>query len=235
LPAGAIAVPFYVRINTSPEADPIRVNPAQISSASDKVEEAGDQFNFVLDGSLREFVIYDSNGNVLGSSFGSDATVVLPFTDADGDGYVDGVTPPVRVADLKLCRLDETNGVWIVYPDSIVNNSDNTVSASVWSLSTFGVMARASTAVDDVYVFPSPFKAAEGHTTMTFANLPSTCTIKIYTMTGRVIGAIEETNGDRQATWDVKDSGGASVVSGLYLYVVESSTAKKTGKFAIIR
>ncbi len=224
-----------MRINTSPEVNPIRVSPAQISAASSKVATEGNQFKFVLPGSLREFVLYDSAGNLLGSGFGKDATVVLPFTDSDGNGYVDGVSPLIGVADLKLCRLDETNGVWIVYPDATVNNSSNTVSAPVRSLSTFGVMALASTTVDNVYVFPNPFKEASGHTIMTFANLPSTCTIKIYTIAGRLIGVIQESNGDRQATWNVADSGGGPIVSGLYLYVVDNGVTKKIGRFAIIK
>ncbi|MBU0502618.1 MAG: Ig-like domain-containing protein, partial [Candidatus Margulisbacteria bacterium] len=235
IPSGAIEVAFYVRVNISPEVDPIFVSPDDISAATAKVAADGDDFSFVLDGSIREFAVLDEAGQIIHPAFKTEATIVLPYTDNNNDGYVDGVSPPVRGADLRICRLDEDNGLWVLYPDSTVDTVAKTVSAKVKSLSTFGVMAQAASTLSDVYTYPSPFKAAEGHTTITFANLASTCTIKIFTITGRLVRTLSETNGDRQHIWDVTNSGGEAVVSGLYIYLVESADDKKTGKLVIIR
>lgn len=234
-PAGAIDVPFYVRINTSPEADPIEVDPAAISAANVKVENEGNQFKSVIDGTFREFLVFDNSGEYISGPFNSAATIVLPYVDSNNDGYVDGLTPPVRVEDLRICRLDEDNCLWIIYPDSTVDTSDRSVSAGVNSLSTFALMAQASTSVADVYSFPNPFRPAAGHTTITFANLPATCTIKVFTLTGQLVRTILENDGDRQSTWDVTNETGESLVSGLYLYVVKSDGNTRVGKLVIIK
>ncbi|NIM02600.1 DNRLRE domain-containing protein [bacterium] len=84
-----------------------------------------------------------------------------------------------------------------------------------------------------IKVYPNPFKPSEGHTEITFTNLPSGASVKIFHIEGRIIETLEEAAGE--AKWNVKDSGGDKISSGLYLYRVESSKGNKTGKVVIIR
>ena len=84
-----------------------------------------------------------------------------------------------------------------------------------------------------VKVYPNPFKPSEGHTEVTFINLPSGASVKIFHLEGRIIATLKEEGGE--AKWKVKDSEGNKVSSGLYLYRIESDKKRQTGKLVIIR
>jgi len=87
--------------------------------------------------------------------------------------------------------------------------------------------------VPSTEVFPNPFRLAEGHTEISFPNLPSGTSVKIFSIDGAVIRTVEEEHG--VAKWDVKDSEGNKVSSGLYLYCIDTKKGRKTGKLVIIR
>jgi len=84
-----------------------------------------------------------------------------------------------------------------------------------------------------VKVYPNPFKPSEGHTEITFTNLPSGASVKIFHIEGRIMATLEEEAGE--AKWNVKDSEGNKVSSGFYLYRIESAKGNQTGKVVIIR
>ena len=88
----------------------------------------------------------------------------------------------------------------------------------------------AATDLENLRVFPNPFKPYIGHTCVNFEGLTSSATIRIYDIKGRLVEEIAETNGDGLATWAAK------AASGVYIYsVTNPQGAKKTGKIAIIR
>ncbi len=234
-PAGALSTAFYVKVSSSPEVDPIIVDPTKIAAATTKVAAEGNKFKFLLAGSAKEFVAYDGSGARITGGFNSPATLTLGYTDVGGDGVVDGTDPPIRATALRVCRLDETNSLWVVYPDSTVDTSAKTVSIPVSSLSVYGLMARAAESVVDAYAYPNPFKPSDGHTNITFTNLASVCTIKIFTTSGSLVRTIRETDGDSQSVWDVTNDAGERLLSGLYIYIIRSSDDSKTGKLVIIR
>ncbi|MCP4583364.1 MAG: hypothetical protein GY839_17285 [candidate division Zixibacteria bacterium] len=73
-----------------------------------------------------------------------------------------------------------------------------------------------------------------------FVNLPPDATIRVYTLTGDLITTLEnitDDNGDQTtAGWDLITDNMQTIVSGLYLYVVEASGEDDfVGKFAVIR
>jgi hypothetical protein len=84
-----------------------------------------------------------------------------------------------------------------------------------------------------IKVYPNPFRPSEGHTEITFTNLPSGASVKIFHIEGRMMATLKETAGE--AKWDVENNEGDKISSGLYLYRVESSKGNKTGKVVIIR
>lgn len=85
-----------------------------------------------------------------------------------------------------------------------------------------------------VYTYPNPFRIGEGNGIM-FANLTSEATITIYTIEGRFIRRIRETDGNGGVEWDVRDEDGIDVCSGVYLYYVEGEGDRCVGKLVIIR
>ena len=86
------------------------------------------------------------------------------------------------------------------------------------------------------YAFPVPFRPSQGDTSVTFRELPSAGTIKIYTVTGELVRKIDFTDPTSgEVDWDVTNSGGEPVGSDVYVYVVQSGDNKKVGKLVVIR
>ena len=107
--------------------------------------------------------------------------------------------------------------------------------------------------MSDIRVYPNPFiqhsqlrGEGEGNR-IEFVNVPSICTIRIYTLAGEHIRTIEHTDGDGDEPWGSRALGDYQVnkylqfvAPGTYLFHVESHVAghegeEKIGKFVIIK
>jgi hypothetical protein len=100
----------------------------------------------------------------------------------------------------------------------------------------------------DIIVVPNPYEAGkvpwdqEGGEHVEFRNLPSTATIKIYTIAGEKVRTIEHGAGqfgestDTRA-WDLKNDRGEKVTSGVYIYHVTTSLNGETttGYLCVVR
>ncbi|MFC2076034.1 T9SS type A sorting domain-containing protein [candidate division KSB1 bacterium] len=94
--------------------------------------------------------------------------------------------------------------------------------------------------LSEVIVAPNPYKGtssfeARYESRIRFLNLPPTCKISIYTMAGDLVEEIEHVSGSDSELWDLISRNNQSVVSGLYIYVVETEADKHIGKFVIMR
>ncbi len=98
----------------------------------------------------------------------------------------------------------------------------------------------------DITVVPNPFVIESGLTRpgdediIQFVNIPSPCTIRIYTVRGDLVKTIEHTQSLGIATWNQVSNWGQYVESGVYIYHVVSKAPgskgqTKIGKFSIIR
>ncbi len=102
--------------------------------------------------------------------------------------------------------------------------------------------ATGKSDLSKVQVVPNPYKGtalfeARYQNRISFVNLPPRCKISIFSLTGDLIDTIWKNDGQAgDAGWDLISRNNQSVVSGLYLYVVETPKGdKKIGKFLIIR
>lgn len=96
------------------------------------------------------------------------------------------------------------------------------------------------TNLDHVKVVPNPYRGtnlfeARYESIIRFINLPPACKITILTLAGDIVQTLDHTNGTDTEVWDLLSKNVQSVVSGLYLYVVETESDKKLGKFVIAR
>jgi hypothetical protein len=87
------------------------------------------------------------------------------------------------------------------------------------------------------YAYPVPFverqHASQG---ITFKNLPASGTIKVLTVVGEEVLKMDIPTGAGTATWiPVNNSSGKQVATGVYFYIIESSSDKTIGKLVIIR
>lgn len=100
-----------------------------------------------------------------------------------------------------------------------------------------------------VWVVPNPFRghadwdlpAVHGDRLtrhLDFMGLPrAPCTIRIWTVAGDHVATIQHdgSGGSGEASWDLVSRNGEEVASGIYLFTVDSSLGKSTGRFVVIR
>jgi hypothetical protein len=234
-PSGALSGSFSVQFSTDPQSSPIAVDPAKISAADAKIASLGEPLFHPVAGTYREFAAYDITGEAITNNFLKKVTIYLPYTDNNDDGIVDGTIPPVSIHNLVIYWLDESSSTWLKAPGSVLVSNQKCLTAPVTHFSTYVIMSTPVLGVSRSHPYPNPFVPSEGHTTVTFTNLPSSCTIKIFTVSGELVKTIQENSGSGQNIWDVENDSNESLRSGVYLYVVKSSSDTKTGKLVVIR
>ena len=84
-------------------------------------------------------------------------------------------------------------------------------------------------------VYPNPWRSDKNSgLPVTFANLPSGSTVKIFTVSGHLVRTLNESGGG--ASWDLTTDSGDKVASGVYVYLITDGQGDKVkGKAAIIR
>jgi hypothetical protein len=105
----------------------------------------------------------------------------------------------------------------------------------------------------EVIAYPNPYKISEDYVSqgsekgtsvydrrIHFLNLPNKCTIRIFTLDGDLVRTIEHNKDKNDPTatydsWDLISRNTQAVVSGIYLYSVESGGKNQIGKFVIIK
>jgi|SaaInl8_200m_RNA_FD_contig_21_1230894_length_599_multi_6_in_0_out_0_1 hypothetical protein len=108
----------------------------------------------------------------------------------------------------------------------------------------------APTTVDSIVVVPNPYNVSgrtfaktgeAGYERLRFANLPTPCTIWIYTSAGNLVDKLVQGNPNcrwqsSQMLWNGRNSDNQYIVSDVYIYIVEHETfGRKIGKFIVIR
>ncbi len=110
---------------------------------------------------------------------------------------------------------------------------------------------NVASAMDNIYTVPDPYIAAStletrlvnqdvgrGDRRIDFVNLPTRCTISIFTSSGRLVRELQheaiQENG--RESWDLRTKDGLEVSHGVYIYHVDApGIGSKTGKLAIIK
>jgi hypothetical protein len=109
----------------------------------------------------------------------------------------------------------------------------------------------------EVIVYPNPYridggyaasgyenrdrtKSAERAREIHFANLPRVCTIRIFSIDGDLIKQIDHNEpdggpGSQEEVWNVISRNTQAVVTGIYLWHVESDMGEQLGKLVIIK
>lgn len=249
IPAGAMRADYIPSASTSPLTHPINVSPSLIQSANANLSSAAGGYSFPVGGMIWEIFLIDASGAHQSGLLEKPAQLTLPYTDADSDGIVDGTEgdAPVRVDTLSIWWLDEDRGNWVRLPDPIINTAQKTVTAPVMHFSVFAVMGAPAFNPSETYPYPIPWRPTGGNAGIgagqtgtvaggiTFKNLPSLCTIRIYTVAGSLVKEINHTSGAATETWDVTSDAGEPLATGIYLWVVESNGSRKSGKLAVVR
>jgi hypothetical protein len=243
IPQGSLSDYSVVLFNTAPDKSSWNVNPQIIQEANQKAQDSGGLYQAPV--GLLEIAAYNTKGQRV-SALAQPAQISVNYGDAGT--WLSGTPAPVRTSTLSLWSLDQENRLWVKIPAS--QSMGAGVVAPITRLSVFSLMGSASGSASDVYVFPTPWRPAGPHAGdgsgqsgseaggLTFSNLPSECSIRIYTLDGEKVRELHhsDTLGPvAQEKWDGNTAGGSHAASGVYLWRVESAQDGKNGKLMIIR
>ncbi|MFH1010254.1 MAG: S8 family serine peptidase [bacterium] len=91
--------------------------------------------------------------------------------------------------------------------------------------------------LDDVYVYPNPYKGvgANGTNCVMFAGLTRNSKIYIFSLQGRKLRTLEGVNSAGGLSWCLDTDAGEQVASGIYLYTVTDASQTRRGKLAVFR
>ena len=128
-------------------------------------------------------------------------------------------------------------------------------SRDIFEFSTTGWLApteeNKKNVLDNIFVVPDPYVAVNslerkqsaalsgrGQRRIDFVNLPLQCTIRIFTVSGRLVTIIEhqgfQDNG--RESWDLTTTDGLEIAYGTYFFHIEApGLGEKIGRFAIIK
>ncbi|MHB8905905.1 MAG: type IX secretion system anionic LPS delivery protein PorZ [Melioribacteraceae bacterium] len=138
-------------------------------------------------------------------------------------GQYDSKNSPLPSDDIKSIAFDAKNGIAYIGTDY-----------GLAALQTSSVQPLQS--FSEVFVYPNPFVVGDGATSLTIDGLVGNSSIKIFTISGKLISDFT-TPGGRIAFWDGKDLNGNLVPTGIYIIVAYDQEANnvKTSKVAVIR
>ena len=104
----------------------------------------------------------------------------------------------------------------------------------------FAVLASSGPAPDPsvvtpvgTRVYPNPWMASLGAPVVTFDGMPAGSSIKIFSISGRLVKTLDAPAG--AVTWDLTNSPGGAVASGYYFYLITGGGGTQRGRLALIR
>jgi phosphodiesterase/alkaline phosphatase D-like protein len=95
-------------------------------------------------------------------------------------------------------------------------------------------LAGAAESVTSARSYPSPFRPGQGAPGITFDQLPTQTTVKLYTTSGVMVKTLT-TDSYGQVMWDITNAEGSSVSSGVYLAVIEKDGARRVMKVMVVK
>lgn len=86
------------------------------------------------------------------------------------------------------------------------------------------------------YAYPVPFvQRNPDHTKIYFRDLPGAGTVRVITITGDEVISLPIPVGVGQIEWNVRNSSGKPIATGVYFYEVEAAGQQTVGKLVVIR
>lgn len=102
----------------------------------------------------------------------------------------------------------------------------------------WGIVNSWRPAQDNVvtsHVYPNPCNLSKGCAGVTFTRLTAKATVRIYTISGELVRVIEKNSNIDSEGWDLKNTSGRQVASGLYIYFNQGGGTSRKGKLVIVR
>ena len=185
--------------------------------------------NLVLIGYVHN--IYMDSGQ---KTFSKDLEIALPYKDTDSDNRIDD--KDIGTNKLYVYSCQGPNNPWVKETDVTIDKTDKVIIIKTNHLSYYGIFASLSSDLSVSHVYPNPYKPSLGHTKIFFANLTSRAKVQIFDVSGDLVYEEEKDTPTGELGWDVKNSKGEPIASGVYIYLITNNSGQtKKGKLAIIR
>lgn len=159
----------------------------------------------------------------LGAALSGGAARIFPLLVSSGGGTA--ANGPVVVNAANIGGLTDSGAL-------LTSGNTSLTTGGTPALVTFET-ARAD--LSGAHCYPVPFKPSSGHTKITFSALTGSVKIRIYTISGELVRTLVKSDASDDLDWNVRNSRGAEVDSGVYLYLIEGAGKPKKGKLMIIR
>lgn len=178
--------------------------------------------------------------------------LMFSYDDGSAAGVLDWASS--RSGAPAMCAYDAVSAAWRPESAPAVDAESRTISALIRHTGTFALRApaAAATAATDLSqarVYPVPYKpnggdpdygtsfhAGNPNSGIIFDNLPQATTIKIYTLTGQLVTAIDSNAPAGRIQWDARNGAGRDVATGVYFAVISSpGQSPATKKLLVIR
>ncbi|MBU0474745.1 MAG: hypothetical protein KKF62_11345 [Bacteroidetes bacterium] len=131
---------------------------------------------------------------------------------------------------------------------SIIPTGPNLQDSYTFSISGSSIDKKLeSTEMSNIKVVPNPYIVSslyepefgelrkEPLRQIQFINLPSQCTISIFTVDADLVKTLYHDTNSGNEHWDLKAEGGREIAPGIYIYVVKTATSEYMNRFAIIK
>jgi len=188
---------------------------------------------------IYELSVFDGSGYVSGR-FNTEYKLNIHYNDADNDGIVDGSDPVIFEENLHAYYLNSANQ-WVLLPRQTKYPAENYISVLVEQPCCAALIGQVgySDSPYSVRIYPNPVKlsgsGSQSSSKVTIASLPLNAKIRIYTVSGDLVRELAETDTDGIVEWNLKNSSGKDVASGVYIVLVKSGGKTKTYKIAVER
>ena len=149
-------------------------------------------------------------------------TILMYDTKLDNISYPDNL--PRKVSRAQAVKVNEK--VYLIGGYSAENKPYRTIEEG--TLSDLTDLAE-TTPLDMIKIFPQPLNTAK----LYIINLPNVADIKVFSIAGELIRKLDYTDQSGAVSWDVKNTGGQTVTSGVYIISIDSPVGKKKLKVAV--
>jgi len=216
-----------------------------LNSQSDIVKNAVSQINETPIGNFMEANFADTTIPIKQSN---PLEIIIPYKDADNDNIIDGTK--IIVDSIGIWTYSFSTNKWEKLEVIEFDKENKQITSKIPHFSMFVIMGSlAPASVENASVYPNPFipydnnidngipyQSGNDNSGIIFKNIAQNSTIEIYTLLGKIVYKETVTASTDKYQWDVKNSNGKELASGVYIYIIKGPNGgKKTGKLSIVR
>ncbi len=177
----------------------------------------------------------------------SDRSFIGPFEKLKRTGIKISGNDRTRYFDTELGKWkykDNTVQVGVGYFYAVTSVDVNGNESGMVNRNTLALRTARSPAENtlNVSVFPNPFRLVSGlptageESSIVFTNLPTQCTVRIYTVSGDLVRTLEHDNPNSgEHVWDQLTDSRQKTAAGVYFYTVESDVGNAKGTLLLIK